>query len=93
MESHFSKLERMCLSAKISDELYKVITIHISPHKAEQILQAEEKFFHAANAVHGYVYFKMLDDTAFFAVSSAVQHVLYIPYHLIFSFCGLYLQD
>jgi hypothetical protein len=30
-------------------------------------------FFHAAHAVHGSVYFKALDDAAFFAVASLVQ--------------------
>ena len=29
-----------------------------------------EKYFHAAGAVHGAVYFKMLDDAAFFAANS-----------------------
>jgi acyl-coenzyme A thioesterase PaaI-like protein len=32
----------------------------------------EPRFFHAGNAVHGSVYFKNLDDAAFFAVSSLV---------------------
>lgn len=30
-------------------------------------------FYHAADAVHGSVYFKALDDAAFFAVNSLVQ--------------------
>jgi len=32
-------------------------------------------FFHAANAVHGSVYFKLLDDATFFAASSLVDDV------------------
>ena len=32
-------------------------------------------FFHAAHAVHGSVYFKVLDDAAFFAVNSLVTDV------------------
>jgi uncharacterized protein (TIGR00369 family) len=32
-------------------------------------------FFHAAHAVHGSVYFKALDDAAFFAVNSLVMDV------------------
>ncbi len=31
------------------------------------------RFFHAARAAHGAVYFKSLDDAAFFAVSSLVE--------------------
>lgn len=75
MESHFRKLERMYLSAPLNNQLYKGITIHISEEKAELGLPIEEKFFHAANAIHGSVYFKMLDDAAFFAVNSIVKDV------------------
>ena len=74
-ENHFRKLERMYLSAPINNELYRGITINISNEKAELTLKAEPKFFHAANAMHGSVYFKMLDDAAFFAVNSMVQDV------------------
>src|SRR5436190_15521183 len=74
-ETHFKKLERMYLSAPINAQLYKGITINISNEKAELTLKIEEKFFHAANAIHGSVYFKMLDDAAFFAVNSIVKAV------------------
>jgi acyl-coenzyme A thioesterase PaaI-like protein len=33
------------------------------------------RFYHAADAVHGSVYFKALDDAAFFAVNSIVEDV------------------
>ena len=33
----------------------------------------EPRFFHAAGAVHGSVYFKMLDDAAFYAANSLVS--------------------
>ena len=65
----------MYLSAPINAQLYKGITINISNEKAELTLKIEEKFFHAANAIHGSVYFKMLDDAAFFAVNSIVKDV------------------
>jgi uncharacterized protein (TIGR00369 family) len=74
-EIHFRKLERMYLSAPVNNHLYNGITITISDQKAELILKIEEKFFHAANAIHGSVYFKMLDDAAFFAVNSIVKDV------------------
>jgi uncharacterized protein (TIGR00369 family) len=70
---HFRRLERMYLSAPVNKEIYKGITLVVSPERAELILQVEPKFFHAANATHGSVYFKMLDDAAFFAVNSVVQ--------------------
>ena len=59
----------------VNDIVYKGITIEISNGKAELSLQIEPKFFHAANAIHGSVYFKMLDDAAFFAVNSTVTDV------------------
>jgi len=74
-DSHYRKLERMYLSAPVNDIVYKGITIEISNGKAELSLQIDPKFFHAANAIHGSVYFKMLDDAAFFAVNSTVTDV------------------
>src|SRR4249919_4000704 len=74
-EAHFRKLERMYLSAPVNKQLYNGITIHISEQKAELSLLVEKRFFHAANAIHGSVYFKMLDDAAFFAVNSIVTDV------------------
>jgi uncharacterized protein (TIGR00369 family) len=65
----------MYLSAPVNDIIYKGITIDISDSKAELSLQIDPKFFHAANAIHGSVYFKMLDDAAFFAVNSTVTDV------------------
>ena len=74
-EIHFRKLERMYLSAPVNNQVYKGITIAISNEKAELSLKIEEKYFHAANAIHGSVYFKMLDDAAFFSVNSIVKDV------------------
>jgi uncharacterized protein (TIGR00369 family) len=73
--SHFEKLERMYLSAPINKQVYEGITIAIGPEKAELTLRIEPKYHHAANAMHGSVYFKMLDDAAFFAVNSIVEDV------------------
>ena len=75
MEDHFKSLERMYLSAPVNQQLYNGITIKISNEKTELALRVTEKFFHAANAIHGSVYFKMLDDAAFFAVNSIVKDV------------------
>ena len=74
-EIHFRKLERMYLSAPVNNHLYNGITIAISDQQAELTLKIEEKFFHAANAIHGSVYFKLLDDAAFFAVNSIIKDV------------------
>ncbi len=43
--------------------------------RAEVSIPVRPEFFHAAHAVHGSVYFKALDDAAFFAVNSLVNDV------------------
>lgn len=65
----------MYLSAPINNAVYTGITIEISDEKAELTLEVSDKFFHAASAIHGSVYFKMLDDAAFFAVNAIVEDV------------------
>lgn len=70
---HYSKLERMYLQANINTVLYDTITIKISEGLAQIELKISEKYFHALGAIHGSVYFKLLDDAAFFAVNSIVK--------------------
>lgn len=72
---HFRKLERMYLSARVNKEIYSGIEIQISSEKAVISLPIDAKFFHAAHAIHGSVYFKLLDDAAFFAINSVVPDV------------------
>tara|TARA_Y100001954_G_C15718687_1_gene557052 strand:+ start:214 stop:558 length:345 start_codon:yes stop_codon:yes gene_type:complete len=43
--------------------------------KSEISLQLSEKYFHALKAIHGSVYFKLLDDAAFFAANSIIEDV------------------
>ena len=74
-DEHFRKLEHMYLSAPVNTEIYKGITISVSDEKAELTLPIHSQYFHAANAIHGSVYFKMLDDAAFFAVNSIIRDV------------------
>lgn len=47
--------------------------LHVSEGETELTLPFRRDFLHAADAVHGAVYFKALDDTAFFAVNSLVE--------------------
>ncbi len=65
---HFRALERMYAAGPIN-EMYRP-TMVVSLGRAEITMNLSEKFFHAARAVHGSVYFKLLDDAAFFAASS-----------------------
>ena len=50
--------------------------ITIEKGQAEVRLTTRPEFYHAAHAVHGSVYFRALDDAAFFAVNSLVREVL-----------------
>jgi len=44
--------------------------LRLSEGTAEIEVDVVEKFFHAGGAVHGSVYFKMLDDAAWYAANS-----------------------
>lgn len=72
-EEHYRKLERMYASAPVNE--YYAPTMRISEGRAEVTIPVRPHLFHAAGAVHGVVYFKALDDAAFFAVNSLVEDV------------------
>lgn len=72
---HYRKLERMYLNANFNKEIYQSTKIKIEEETAEIQLTIEPKYFHALGAIHGSVYFKLLDDAAFFAVNSIVEDV------------------
>ncbi|MEM9327105.1 MAG: PaaI family thioesterase [Bacteroidota bacterium] len=72
IEEHFRRLERMYLRSKITEQIYETTTIKISCKSAEISLDIQEKYYHALGAIHGSIYFKLLDDAAFFAVNSVV---------------------
>tara|TARA_Y100000385_G_scaffold273950_1_gene316460 strand:- start:431 stop:832 length:402 start_codon:yes stop_codon:yes gene_type:complete len=63
----------MYLNANINTKIFNTTTATISNSKAEIGLTISEKHFHALGAIHGSVYFKLLDDAAYFAVSSIVE--------------------
>jgi uncharacterized protein (TIGR00369 family) len=65
---HYRALEAMYLSAPLN-RFYEP-TIYVEHQASEISVQVEEKFFHAGGAMHGSIYFKMLDDAAFFAANS-----------------------
>jgi uncharacterized protein (TIGR00369 family) len=70
---HCRRLERMYLAAPANE--YFRPEIQIAEGTAEVRLTVRPDFFHAASAVHGSVYFKLLDDATFFAASSLVDDV------------------
>ncbi len=72
-DEHHRRLERMYLAAPANE--YFRPEIRIGEGRAEVRLAVRPDFFHAASAVHGSVYFKLLDDATFFAASSLVDDV------------------
>jgi uncharacterized protein (TIGR00369 family) len=72
-EEHHRRLERLYAAAPINR--YFEPRLRISEGKADLVLPIKPDFFHAAGAVHGSVYFKALDDAAFFAANSLVFDV------------------
>ena len=71
MEKHFRKLEKMYHSAPVQ-KLYPGIHIDISEGYAQITLPVNPAYFHAGGAVHGSIYFRLLDDAAYFAVNSVI---------------------
>jgi uncharacterized protein (TIGR00369 family) len=67
---HYRRLEHMYLTAPIN--AFYSPTVRIAHGEAEITIPVKPEFFHAADAVHGSVYFKLLDDAAFFAVNSLI---------------------
>jgi len=75
LTEHYRKLEKMYLQANVNTMIFDTTTCKISAEKAEISLLLADKYYHALGAIHGSVYFKLLDDAAFFAVSSIVEDV------------------
>lgn len=74
MDDHYRKLERLYLVAP-TNQYYRP-SIRIDEAEAEITVPVRRDFYHAADAVHGSVYFKVMDDAAFFACNSLVTDVL-----------------
>lgn len=70
---HLSALKSMYAAAPIND-IYRQ-HMEISEGKAIIEIELSSKFHYSAGAVHGSVYFKLLDDAAFFAAQSLETEV------------------
>jgi len=81
---HYRRLERMYAAAP-TNEYYRP-EISVGDGVAEVRLTVRPDFFHAAGAVHGSVYFKLLDDATFFAANSLMddRFVLTTSFHIHF---------
>ncbi|MBK5264252.1 MAG: PaaI family thioesterase [Alphaproteobacteria bacterium] len=84
--AHFRALERLYLSAPINRIFKSRLTITEQGHSRIDF-SVDEHFYHAAGAVHGTSYFKMLDDAAFYAANSLVndRFLLTTAFNLLFT--------
>lgn len=71
-EAHFRSLEALYRSAPINRQYDSKIRI-VGPGRSEIRFLVDEASFHAAGAAHGTIYFKMLDDAAFYAANSLIS--------------------
>jgi len=69
---HFRGLERLYAAAPIN-ALYRSRLEIPEAGRATIRFEVEPAHFHAAGAAHGTLYFKMLDDAAFYAANSLVE--------------------
>jgi uncharacterized protein (TIGR00369 family) len=85
-QAHLRALERLYRSAPINEAFRSQIEIHPSG-TARIRFHVEPAHFHAAAAAHGTLYFKMMDDAAFYACNSTVsdRFLLTTAFNLVFS--------
>ncbi len=85
-QAHFRALERLYASAPINSMFTSRLVIPSAGHAVIDFT-VDESVYHAAGAVHGTVYFKMLDDAAFYAANSLVsdRFLLTTAFNLLFT--------
>lgn len=71
-EAHLRALEALYASAPINC-LFQSLLVLPQAGRSEIRFTVGEDSFHAAGAAHGTLYFKMLDDAAFYAANSLVS--------------------
>ena len=85
-QAHFRALESLYDSAPINRMFESSLSI-TEAGVAEIMFEVGPQHFHAAGAVHGTAYFKMLDDAAFYAANSLVtdRFLLTTAFNLLFT--------
>lgn len=85
-EAHFRALESLYDSAPINAIWQSRLEI-VESGFARIRLDLDDRYYHAAGAVHGTSYFKMLDDAAFYAANSLVsdRFLLTTGFNLLFT--------
>ena len=83
---HFAALEALYASAPVNALFESRLTI-TGEGRSRIEFTVDERVHHAANAAHGTIYFKMLDDAAFYAANSLVtdRFLLTTAFNLLFT--------
>lgn len=83
---HWRALENLYASAPINKLFDSRLTI-TGDGAARIAFTVDERFYHAAGAAHGTIYFKMLDDAAFYAANTHItdRFLLTTSFNLHFS--------
>ena len=68
---HYRALERLYVAAPVNRLFPSRLEI-VGEGRSRLTFMVEQEVFHAAGAAHGTIYFKMLDDAAFYAANTLV---------------------
>lgn len=68
---HWRALEGLYASAPVNRLFHSVMTIP-GEGQARIVFSVDQSCYHAAGAAHGTIYFKMLDDAAFYAANTLI---------------------
>lgn len=84
--AHHRALESLYASAPVN-RLFESRLEITGPGLSRIRFDLDERYYHAAGAVHGTAYFKMLDDAAFYAANSLVtdRFLLTTAFNLLFT--------
>lgn len=85
-QEHFRAMERLYAEAPINRLFDSRLEIP-EAGRASIFFDVDDRYYHAAGAVHGTAYFKMLDDAAFYAANSLVsdRFILTTAFNLLFT--------
>ncbi|PLK25300.1 thioesterase [Porphyrobacter sp. TH134] len=85
-DQHYRALERLYASAPVNAKFASALHIP-GEGRAHLTFTITPEDYHAAGAAHGTIYFKMLDDAAFYAANSLVtdRFLLTTSFNLFFS--------
>ncbi len=68
-ETHYRALEHLYASAPVNRKFNSKLDI-VGEGQSRLTFAVDESVYHAAGAAHGTIYFKMLDDAAFYAANT-----------------------